>query len=199
MTIIICTYFGLEPNLYTLADYRFRELVTSDPDESTYQAASKMERQHVGCVLVTSGKEILGIATRSDFVRNIIVGEKDPRKTKVREIMHASIFSIEPKLTPVEALQEMIKKKVDRLVVRSKERIFGVISLEDLIATLENDSIRAIPRDKYAQVTDMIRKLTPRLLARYEGEERIELERDLNSEIKALLRLLQEVEVALRP
>jgi signal-transduction protein with cAMP-binding, CBS, and nucleotidyltransferase domain len=185
--------------LYTLADYRFRELVTSDPDESAYEAARKLESQHVGCVLVTSGKNILGIATRSDFVRNIIVAGKDPKKTKVREIMHSSPISIEPRVTPIEALQQMIKSKVERLVVRSKERIFGVISIEDLVSTLENDSIRGIPRDRYDQVTDMIRKLTPRLLARYEGEERIELERDLNSEIKALLRLLQEVEVSLRP
>ena len=44
----------------------------------------------------------------------------------------------------------------------------------------------------------MIKRLTPYLLARYAGEEKSELERDMNDEIKALVYLLEESEVSLR-
>ncbi len=185
--------------MYRLSDYRFRELVTSSPEETAYRAAVRMDDQHVGCVLITKGNTVLGIATRFDFVHNIIVGGKDPKKTKVNEIMHASPISIEASATPIEALRRMVEGKVERLVVRSGEKILGVISLEDIVGTLEAEALRTISREKYDAIFDMVKKLTPSLLSRYEGEERIELERDLNNEVKALLRLLQEVEVSLRP
>lgn len=173
--------------------------MTSGPDETAFDAAVKMDDQHVGCVLVTSGNKVLGIATRYDFVHNIIAGEKDPKKIKIKDIMHASPISIDGTVTPIDALRKMVEGKVERLVVRSGDKIFGVISLEDVVGTLEAESLSALSREKYDQIFDMVKKLTPNLLSRYEGEERIELERDLNNEVKALLRLLQEVEVSLRP
>ncbi len=185
--------------MYRLSDYHFRELVTSGPDETAFGAAVKMDDQHVGCVLVTSRNKILGIATRYDFVHSIIAGEKDPKKTKIKEIMHASPITIEANATPIDALRKMVERKVERLVVKSAEKIYGVISLEDVVGSLEAESLSALSREKYDQIFDMVKKLTPNLLSRYEGEERIELERDLNNEVKALLRLLQEVEVSLRP
>ena len=185
--------------MYRLSDYHFRELVTCSPDETAYDAAVKMDDQHVGCVLITSGNKVLGIATRYDFVHDIIAGEKDSKSVKIKDIMHASPISIEGTATPIDALRKMVEGKVERLVVRSSEKIFGVISLEDVVGTLEAESLSALSHEKYDQIFDMVKKLTPNLLSRYEGEERIELERDLNNEVKALLRLLQEVEISLRP
>lgn len=185
--------------MYKLSDYHFRALVTSGPEETAYQAAVKMDDQHVGCVLVTSGNKVLGIATRYDFVHGIIAREKDAKKIKIKDIMHASPISIEGSATPIDALKKMVEGKVERLVVRSGEKIFGVISLEDVVGTLEAEGLSVLSHEKYDQIFAMVKKLTPSLLSRYEGEERVELERDLSNEVKALMRLLQEVEVSLRP
>ncbi|MHB8565632.1 MAG: hypothetical protein ACYC7D_04875 [Nitrososphaerales archaeon] len=73
-------------------------------------------------------------------------------------------------------------------------------SLEDIVAMLEADNtLNSISKDRAEQVRDMIKKLTPYFVVRYDGEDRSYLERDMNDETKALLRLLEELEVTLRP
>lgn len=187
--------------MHTLADYKFRELVTSGPEENSYDAAVKMEDHNVGCVIVTQNKQILGIATRYDFMHNLIIAGKNPKTTKIRQIMHASPISIESSATTTDALKKMVEKKVERLVVRSGQKILGVISLEDVVANLGNSSSALSPQwseQKRALIMDMVKRLTPSLLSRYDGEEKEQLQREMNDEATALLRLLEEAEITLR-
>lgn len=174
--------------------------MTSAPDESVHKSAVKMEKKHVGCVLVTKGDEILGVATRYDFLHHVIVGEMDAKTTGIEEIMHASPVTIDGKATAAEALRRMVDKKVERLVVMSGSKILGVVSLEDVVAMLEADNmLGAISKERADQIRDMIRRLTPRFVSRFDGDDRSYLERDMNDEAKALVRLLEELEVTLRP
>ncbi len=198
----------------TLQDYNFRELVTSGPEESAFSAAQKMEDRKVGCVLVTHGHELLGIVTRYDFIHSLIIGGKDAKKTKLLEIMHASPVEIDAGLTMLDALKIIIEKRVERLVVRSnlephehqgtekgakrRKKILGVISLEDVVASLSNESFLSLSRPKYEVIFDMVKDLTPNLLSRYEGEEKEVMRREMNDEVRALLRLLEEAEISLR-
>jgi len=72
-------------------------------------------------------------------------------------------------------------------------------SLEDVVSKLESMyAFEKLSGEKADVIRDMIKKLTPYLVARYVGEERSELERDMNNEIKALIYLLGESEVSLR-
>jgi CBS domain-containing protein len=201
----------------TLQDYNFRELVTGGPEESAYSAAQKMENRKVGCILVTREDELLGIVTRFDFIHGIILDEKDPRKTKLKEIMHSSPVEIDSGLTMLDALRVMIEKRVERVVVRSgvgekahdhaksesqkhhgRRKILGVISIEDVVASLSNESYLSLSRPKFELIFDMVKRLTPNLLSRYEGEEKEMMRREMNDEVRALLRLLEEAEISLR-
>jgi signal-transduction protein with cAMP-binding, CBS, and nucleotidyltransferase domain len=184
--------------MHTLEEYKFRQLVTSPPDETVSEAAAKMENHNVGCVIVTRDREVLGIATRYDFIHGVIVSGKDPATTKISRIMHSSPISIEPQATMTDALKKMIERKVERLLVRSECRILGVISLEDVVASLSNEMLSSLSQPRYDQIFDMVRRLTPSLVSRYEGEERELIQREMNDETRALLRLLEEAEVTLR-
>jgi signal-transduction protein with cAMP-binding, CBS, and nucleotidyltransferase domain len=186
--------------LYSLKDYRYRELVSCAPNTTAYDVALSMEKNRVGSILVNSEKTgVQGIVTRYDLVHYIIVDQKDPRKTKVGEIMHQSPVSVSEDATPLEALQKMLQNKVERIVVRSKDnKVLGIISFEDVAQALESTSIQGVSPEKSKQIFDMVRRLTPSLISRYDGEEKLEMERELNSEVKALLRLLEEAEIALR-
>ncbi|MHB1907797.1 MAG: CBS domain-containing protein [Nitrososphaerales archaeon] len=185
--------------MYKLKQYHFRDLVSCSPSCTAFEAAVKMDESKVGSIVVISKETgILGIVTRYDLVHNIIVAERDPKKTKISEVMHLSPVSISEDSTPVEALRKMIEGKVERLVVRSNDKILGVISFEDIIGSLESTSLQGVSQEKTAQIFDMVRRMTPSLISRYDGEERLEMERDLNNEVKALVRLLEEAEVALR-
>lgn len=157
-----------------------------------------MEDAFVGCILVTSKQEILGIATRYDFIHSIIVLERNAKKTTVRQIMNPVPTTIDSSATITDALKLMVKQKVGRVVVRSGTKILGVLSLEDIVANLEIEAMSSLPDQRQDQIFDMVKKLTPTLLSRYDGEEKASLQKEMKDETKALLRLLEEAEIALR-
>ncbi len=161
-----------------------------------------MEDNRVGCVLVTKGGRIEGIATRYDFVHHLVVGGLDAHATSISRIMHTSPVTIGSSETMVDALKLMAQKKVERLIVinpKDRNQILGVISLEDVIASLESsEAFHFMSREKADQIRGIVRRLTPNLLARYSGEERTWMEREVSDETKALLMLLEESEVSLR-
>jgi CBS domain-containing protein len=185
----------------TLQDYNYRKLVSCGPDDTVFYAARLMDDRKVGCVVVTKDSDLVGIATRYDFIHSLIANDqaKDARSTKIREIMHAGPVTISASSKMTDALKVMVEKKVERLVVCSGENrkmILGVISLEDVVASLGNETFHS---DKeYQIIMDIVRRLTPLLLARYDGEEKEELTREMNNELKALERLLEEAEISLR-
>jgi signal-transduction protein with cAMP-binding, CBS, and nucleotidyltransferase domain len=181
-----------------LSDLRFRELVTSPPSESAFKAAAKMEDAHVGCILVTKDKEVVGIVTRFDFIHNIIVLGKNSKKTTVNQIMDPKPTTIDAQSSTTDALRTMVQNKIGRLVVKSGKQILGVLSLEDIVANLEVEAVSRVADERQDQIFDMVKRLTPTLLARYDGEEKISLQREMTDEAKALLRLLEEAEIALR-
>ena len=136
-----------------------------------------MEDKHVGCVVVIDPKseKILGIATRYDFIHHLIVGEKNSKNTKISEIMHSSPVMIEGTATTSEALRTMISRRVERLVVTQSSKYLGVLSLEDIVAALEATKVLdSLSKERAEQLRDMIKRLTPYLVARYEGEEKVE-------------------------
>ncbi len=185
----------------SLREYNFRKLVACGPEESAYSAVGLMEDRNVGCVIVIEDSNLLGIVTRYDFIHGLIVKNRDPKRTRISNIMHASPVVVNSSLSVTDALKIMVEKRVERLVVRSGERgkILGVISMEDVVASLSNESfLLSLSNSKYNVILDMVKRLTPIFLARYDGEEREEMERDMNDELKALLRLLEEAEISLR-
>lgn len=178
-------------------------MITCSPDETAFNAALKMEDNRVGCVIVIGPVRIAGIATRYDFIHHLVVKGLDPRTTSISRIMHTAPVTIESSKTMLDALSLMAAKKVERLIVvraaSQKNSVLGVISLEDVISSLESSEVfRYMSVEKAEQIRAIIKKLTPFLLARYSGEERSQIERDLSDETKALLMLLEESEISLR-
>jgi signal-transduction protein with cAMP-binding, CBS, and nucleotidyltransferase domain len=184
-----------------IAEYKLPEPITAGPDEIAYDAAARLENLNARCIVVTSKeKKILGFVARYDLIHELIVRGKDPKKTKLKEVMNASPIWIDSSSTSMDALRKMIEKRVERLVVveTGSKKVLGMISLEDVVSHLDLESLTSLSREKYEKIREMVRKMTPVLLERYDGEEREDLTRDLKDESKALLRLLDEAEVRLR-
>lgn len=181
-----------------LSEYAFRKLVTIAPDESVHQAAAKIDSERVGSVLVIASGKLVGIVTRSDFIHDVIVHGRDPKKTEVRAIMNSTPISIDSSATTTEALRKMLEKRVERLVVFSGDSIIGIVSLEDAIVNSELDTLKTLLGERFDEILRKVKTLTPNLVSRYKGDEGVDLQRDMNDFVKALLLLLEEAEISLR-
>ncbi|MFX1449736.1 MAG: CBS domain-containing protein [Promethearchaeota archaeon] len=90
----------------------------------------------IGSVIITENGKAVGIITERDIMREIIEKGKDPRTTKVHEIMSSPLITISPKTKINEANKMMITKDIRYLLISSEEdpsEISGVISNTDIL------------------------------------------------------------------
>lgn len=109
-----------------------KNVVTIDSDDTVFDASVKYRDNKVGCLVVTEKESCVGIATERDLIEKTICFHKDPKKTKIGEIMSADIKTIHPLETLEEALSIMNKFKIKKLPVISEKDLVGIITITDI-------------------------------------------------------------------
>jgi CBS domain-containing protein len=112
-------------------------VVTIDEAGTSNQAAAKMEKDELGCVIVTNkaGKSI-GIITERDLVIRVIAKNIKPDTVKAKEIMTTPLVTIEPEATISDAARRMNRLNIRRLGVMYKGNLAGIISSKDLLGVM---------------------------------------------------------------
>lgn len=108
-------------------------LSTIPEDTTIRQAASQMQTQHIGSLLVKKGEEFAGIITETDVVR-AVAEEGDASGISVGQVMSSPILTVEKKLSPHYARDLMADKRIRHLAVTEGGKIVGIISARDLLA-----------------------------------------------------------------
>ncbi len=107
-------------------------LVTIGADASVYEAAGKMKREDVGCLLVREGDGALSaIVTDADIVRKCVAERR--MDARVGEIASKPLITISPQADLSEAAALMGKKGVKRLVTAADGEIKGIVSQTDIV------------------------------------------------------------------
>src|SRR5579863_1483613 len=104
------------------------------------EAAIQMRDQHVGALIVTSGKavqRIVGIVTDRDIVLKAVTHGAMPSDMLVVDVMSPHVVAIDAEADVADAMQTMASHGVRRLAVTNSEQdIVGVLSLDDVIDAL---------------------------------------------------------------
>ena len=137
-------------------------VVTIDSDASVMKAVKMMNENEVGCLIVTRRGKAVGIVTERDLLARVIAKSKNPKKTKVREIMTKPLISGQPEMDLEEATKLMFKMKIKKLpVVESEGKLAGLITLTDvarfqpqMIRILKKLSARTAPPKRMQKVVD---------------------------------------------
>lgn len=114
-------------------------LVTLAPNASLVDAASKMRASDVGCLLIARDGQLEGILTDRDLVISAIADGKDPRSTRVSEVMHTDVVTASADTDLKDAALLMAQPKVRRLPIQSNGRLEGLISVSDLSHVLREE------------------------------------------------------------
>jgi CBS domain-containing protein len=118
---------------------RAPDLVTCAPTDSVMDAAKKMERHNVGCVLITEGGRLKGILTDRDITLSVVAKGKVPGDTRVRDVMHTHVLTGGPDWDLLQATQLMAEKKIRRLPIQSNGTLEGFVSLADLAPAVQKE------------------------------------------------------------
>ena len=106
-------------------------------DTMVMEAVDLMNRQHVGSVLVLEAERIAGIFTERDVLTRIVADERDPKTTRVGDVMTARLHTLTPAATVADALTMMTAKRCRHVpVVDASGTLHGLVSIGDMTKVL---------------------------------------------------------------
>lgn len=104
-------------------------------DSSLEDIAKAMKRYDVGMVIIKENNKIKGIITDRDIVTKILANKDN----KIKEYLTTNLVSIDINSDMNEAIDLMKKHKIKRLLVKKDNKLIGVLSLSDLLNTVDNN------------------------------------------------------------
>ena len=107
-----------------------------EPNDTAADVASLMKRENVGSVPVcTDGrsKKLIGVVTDRDLAMKIVAEGRDPKTTKVSDVMTENPVTCQPEEDLAIALESMEQYQVRRIpVIADGGRLVGIISQADI-------------------------------------------------------------------
>lgn len=122
---------------YAIENFMTRDIVTVEQNSTVRQAIERMVEKNIGSVVITRGREKVGIMTERDVLKKLCFDSQCAEK-KVAEVMSSPLVTIDGKATIGRAADLMVEKGIRRLLVTKDGRIEGIITERDVMkATLE--------------------------------------------------------------
>jgi CBS domain-containing protein len=134
---------GVEMAKQTVRDVMTKDPVTVPPTATLAQAAQAMSARDIGDVLVVENGKIRSVLTDRDIVVRAVAQGRDPTQTPVSEAASTASVTVGPDEPVEKAVHLMREHKVRRLPVVDQDRVVGVVSLGDLAANRDPDSVLA--------------------------------------------------------
>lgn len=106
------------------------------PGATVTDAALAMAERNIGAVLVAELGRLVGIVSERDIARRVVALGRDPRATRLAEVMTADPATVGPNELPGRALELMREIGCRHLPVLEGERIIGMLSIRDLYAAV---------------------------------------------------------------
>jgi len=109
-----------------------RNVVTLQGDASVHEAVQLLNKHKIGCLIVVNNGEIAGIITERDLLERVLEKCRNPKQTKVSEIMTRNVITGTPDMDTLEATRLMFKLKVKKLPITEGNRLVGIVTLTDI-------------------------------------------------------------------
>lgn len=123
----------LTTTVSTVLKLKAREIWTTTPDASVYEAIVIMAEKQVGALFVMEHGALVGIISERDYARKVILQERSSRETTVREIMTSPVISVSLQHTVGECMRIVTDHRIRHLPVEDHGKVVGMVSIGDLV------------------------------------------------------------------
>ncbi|HOA74651.1 MAG TPA: CBS domain-containing protein [Phycisphaerae bacterium] len=128
-----------------------RDPACCEPDSTVQQAAQLMVDCDCGEIPVIESEQtrrIVGVITDRDIACRVVAQGRDPRGTKVREVMSSPVVTVTPETTVEECCRIMEQNQVRRVpVIDQSNRCCGIISQADIAQTADEHETAEVVKD----------------------------------------------------
>lgn len=110
-----------------------QRILTASATMSVADAAAAMREAKVGAIMVLAGPQLAGIFTERDALYRVLASAKDPKKTKLGEVMTADPDTIGPDMPFGHALHIMFERGFRHVPVVENGLPVGMVSARDAL------------------------------------------------------------------
>jgi CBS domain-containing protein len=136
------------------AEHFHKQVVSVRAGASAQEVAEQMAREAVGCLVVVDEQERpVGILTDRDLALRVVATGGRAKETTAASVMSQPLVRVES-TDPIEnVIDAMRRHGIRRVPVTRKERVVGLVSLDDLVVQLgsELDSLGDAVRHQFRE------------------------------------------------
>ncbi|MBZ5721197.1 MAG: CBS domain-containing protein [Acidobacteriia bacterium] len=104
-----------------------------DADQMVLDVAQAMVERNIGAVPVLRDGLLVGIFSERDLMKHVVVEGRDPRLTRVFEVMTEDPLTVSPQEDPQTCMILMRRHGFRHLPVCEGQQLLGLVSLRDLM------------------------------------------------------------------
>jgi CBS domain-containing protein len=110
-----------------------RDVWSIVPEATVYEALELMAEKSAGALLVMTGAEVNGILSERDCVRRVDLEGRNPKDTKVGDIMTSEVISVQVNENLENCMETMLDENIRHLPVYEGTELLGLISVRDVL------------------------------------------------------------------
>jgi CBS domain-containing protein len=110
-----------------------QKILTAAKETTVNEAARLMKKMNVGAVMVVDKEKLIGIFTERDVVFRVLAENRDPKTTRLAEVMTAKPQTIAPDRPFGHALHLMYESGFRHVPVVEHGRPIGMVSARDAL------------------------------------------------------------------
>jgi CBS domain-containing protein len=103
-----------------------------EADALVVECVRKMTDNKIGALTVMDGGKLVGIFTERDALSRVLAAGRDPRDTRVVEVMTTNPYCVSPEMTVGDAMELVSKKRFRHLPIVEDGKVEALLSNRDL-------------------------------------------------------------------
>jgi CBS domain-containing protein len=116
-----------------------KNVITLRTDTSALEATKLLNKNKIGCLVVVRDGDIEGILTERDLLERVLEKCRNPKETKISEIMTREVIVGKPEMELSEATRIMIKNRVKKLPIVERSQLVGIVTVTDIARATDID------------------------------------------------------------
>jgi CBS domain-containing protein len=116
-----------------VSDIMSSPVITVKRETNVRDASILMIDKKIGCLIVTEMNNPVGIVTKSDIIKRVVILCLDPCEVKMGDVMSTPLITIGKNLGILAAMRKMREMAVTQLVVMEGEKMVGIVSERDVL------------------------------------------------------------------
>lgn len=114
------------------------------PLATVIDAVTVMNDNHVGSVLVLEDGYPVGIFSERDVLVRVVAGNRDPRKTLVRDVMTTRLHTVTPDARAYEVMHLITHRRIRHIPVVEDDKLLGLVSAGDITKLMQQTLKREV-------------------------------------------------------